>query len=101
MMVDSIGDIGYDPSNPRNSVLKDLWSQVQLMRIHKEVQLMLIVLPDELKDSEFEMSLQELSIRCQRKLLPEFAHNPLLELREGTVEWHNAMKSIHFTYMQL
>jgi hypothetical protein len=100
-MTQQLGDVEYNPADPRNGVLKDLWSQVQMMRIHRELTLFIEVLPDEYQDSELELSLKETAIRLQRKLLPEFSHNPLLGYTPGTAEWDKVMKSIHFQYMQL
>lgn len=100
-MVKELGEIEYNPSDPRNGVLKDLWSQVQIMRIHRELEIFIGVLPEEYQDSEFELSLKETAIRLQRKLLPEFSHNPLIGYMPGTAEWDKVMKSIHFQYMQL
>lgn len=100
-MVTEFGKPQYNPADPRNGVMKDLWTQVQLMRIHKECQALLDVLPDEYKDSEFDLALQEIAIRCQRKILPELLPNPLLYVTEGTPQWDQAMQGIVFLYMQL
>ena len=100
-MVNEFGKPQYNPADPRNGTMKDLWSQVQLMRIHKEVETLLMVLPDEYQDSELELSLKEVSIRCLRKILPEFHPNPLLYVTEGTPQWDKAMQGIVFLYMQL
>lgn len=100
-MITPMGEPEYSDADIRNGTLKSFWMQVQLMRIHKEVESLLDVMPDEYMDSELELSLKEVSIRCQRRLLPEFATNPLLGVREGTEEWNKIMQGLHFLYMQL
>jgi len=100
-MVTPFGEPEYNPADIRNGVLKSHWMQVQLMRIHKEVSELLDVLPEEYLDSELDLSLQEIAIRCKRNLLPEFVENPLLGIKEGTEEWTTALQAIQFLYMQL
>lgn len=96
-----LSEVEYNPADPRNGVLRDLYSQIQMMRIHREVTNFLNILPEEYKDSELDLSLQETQIRLKRLLLPPFTNNPLLGYEPGTEEWDRQMASIHFVYMQL